>query len=83
MTATGSLADRHPSTQEKFRWLVPNKRLPAGPPATVAQLFADFAAQLLPVVGDGPQFTLALQQLIVAKDCAVRQAIADLDGAGA
>jgi hypothetical protein len=73
------LSARHPSTQEKCRWLEPNPRLPEGSPATVAFMFAEFGNRLLEVARGGPQFTIALQHLIDAKDAAVRQVLADAD----
>ena len=68
---------RHPSVREKCEWLEPNPALPPGPPATVASMFKVVRDQLLELVEDGPQLTLGLQHLIDAKDCTVRQAIAD------
>jgi hypothetical protein len=73
------LASRHPSTQDKMRWLTPNPRLPEGPPAIVSAMFFDFGVALLEKVGDGTQLTLGLQHLIDAKDSAVRQAVADAE----
>lgn len=72
-----SWASRHPSVQEKCEWLEPNPNLPAGAPATVASVFRDARDRLLELAGDGPQLALGLQHLIDAKDCIVRQAIAD------
>lgn len=69
--------DRHPSTREKLRWLVPNPNLPSGTPRTVAYSLWEQGSYLARLLKDGPQLTLALQQLIIVKDCAVRQAIAD------
>lgn len=68
---------RHPSVQEKCRWLTPNPRLPGGTPAIVSAMFADMRDSLLAELGDGPQLALGLQHLIDAKDCMVRQALAD------
>ena len=68
---------RHPSVQEKCGWLDPNPRLPDGTPAIVAAMFADMRDRLLAELEDGPQMALGLQHLIDAKDCLVRQAIAD------
>ena len=73
-------SDRHPSTQEKLRWLVPNPGLPAGTPREVAHYCHAHGVQLAMLCKDGPQLTIALQRLIDAKDAAVRQAIADSDG---
>ena len=75
-------SDRHPATQEKLRWLVPNPKLPAGTPAIVAAQYWQTPGSSWPaLVKDGPQLTIALQRLIDAKDAAVRQAIADSEAA--
>jgi hypothetical protein len=71
------LSARHPSTQEKMRWLEPNPNLPPGTPSAVAELSWQTGENLVGLLGDGPQLTIALQRLIDAKDAAVRQAIAD------
>jgi len=71
--------ERHPATQEKMRWLTPNPHLPQGLPATVSRMFFDLGIKLTGVLADGPQFTIALQRLVDAKDAAVRQAIADIE----
>jgi hypothetical protein len=42
-------------------------------------MFRDMRDQLLRVLEDGPQLLLGLQHLVDAKDCLVRQAIADTD----
>jgi hypothetical protein len=70
-------SDRHPSTQEKLRWLVPNPNLPAGTPSDVSHDCHAHGVRLTELLKDGPQLTIALQRLIDAKDAAVRQAIAD------
>jgi len=72
-------SNRHPSTREKLRWLVPNPGLPAGVPREVAQYFHAHGVGLAELLKDGPQLTIALQRLIDAKDAAVRQAITDSD----
>ena len=69
--------DRHPSTQEKLRWLTPNPNLPHGAPRVVAVECYELGLMLVSALNDGPQLTIALQRLIDAKDAAVRQAIAD------
>ena len=68
---------RHPATQEKLRWLVPNPNLPKGRPSAVSFDFWALGQSLARFLKDGPQLTIALQRLIDAKDAAVRQAIAD------
>lgn len=75
--SANDFTDRHSSTQEKMRWLVPNPNLPEGVPAEVSRYCQHLGVQLVKALKDGPQLTLALQQLIIVKDCAVRQAIAD------
>ena len=70
-------SDRHPSTQEKLRWLVPNPNLPDGVPSQVSYYCQALGERLAVMLKDGPQLTIALQRLIDAKDAAVRQAIAD------
>jgi hypothetical protein len=72
-------SNRHPSTQENLRWLIPNPKLPEGTPSIVAAQLGDAGIELARRVKDGPQLTIALQRLIDAKDAAVRQAIADSD----
>jgi hypothetical protein len=76
---TADLSARHPATRQVARWLTPNPSLPAGAPATVAAVMRDTRDRLLELVGDGPEFTVALRHLVYAKDAAVRQAIADGD----
>lgn len=71
------LSARHPSTQEKMRWLTPNPSLPDGAPSIVSAMCFDFGAALVEKLGDGPQLTIGLQRVIDAKDALVRQAIAD------
>lgn len=73
------LRDRHPSTQEKMRWLTPNPNLPHGTPRVVAVECYELGLMMVAALQDGPQLTIALQRLIDAKDAAVRQAIADQD----
>jgi hypothetical protein len=70
---------RHPSTIENLRWLIPNPHLPTGTPWFVADRFHALGAELVRILHDGPQLTIALQRLIDAKDAAVRQAIADAE----
>jgi len=77
MTPELDISKRHPSTQEKMRWLTPNPNLPAGPPAEVSKDCHLLGLQLIGLLHDGPQLTIALQRLVDAKDAAVRQAIAD------
>jgi hypothetical protein len=77
MSTVHDFSGRHPSTQEKMRWLTPNPNLPPGVPAAVAELSYQMGVNLVGLLNDGPQLTIALQRLVDAKDAAVRQAIAD------
>lgn len=81
VTEPADFSHRHPSTQEKMRWLVPNPNLPSGAPAAVSWAAYALGKELLTLAEDGPQFTIALQRLVDAKDAAVRQAIADAEAA--
>lgn len=67
---------RHPSVQEKMRWLLPNPRLD-GIAADIAMLFWQHGVDLTDILDDGSQLTLGLQHLIDGKDCCVRQALTD------
>lgn len=71
------LSARHPSTQEKMRWLVPNPNLPDGVPAIVSAMCYGLGVGMVEKLADGPQLTIGLQRLVDAKDALVRQAIAD------
>lgn len=51
--------------------------------ARVSAIFHDAAVQLLGEVADGPQLVWALQELVRAKDSAVRQAVLDQRAADA
>ena len=79
---TTDFSGRHPSTQEKLRWLTPNPNLPDGIPAQTAYYCHALGERLAILLNDGPQLTIALQHLIDAKDAAARQAIADGERAG-
>jgi hypothetical protein len=67
---------RHPSVREKCRWLDPHPNL-SGVARAVAYLLQETRNELLDALEDGPQLTLGLQHLVDAKDCLVRQAVAD------
>lgn len=71
------LSARHPSTQEKMRWLTPNPKLTAGLPSIVSAMCYDLGTAMVERLADGPQLTIGLQRLVDAKDALVRQAIAD------
>lgn len=69
------LANRHPSVQEAARWLEPNTNLPPHL-RVISEIFFDAARDLLALVEDSPQLTLALHKMVGAKDCAVRARLA-------
>ena len=71
------LSARHPSTQEKMRWLTPNPNLPDGVPSIVSAMCYDLGCGLVEQLKDGTQLTIGLQRIVDAKDALVRQAIAD------
>ncbi len=72
------LSKRHPATQEKMRCFEYG-HLPEGGPREVSAHFTGLALQLLDILEDGPQFTIALDKLREAKDRAVSQAIVDAE----
>lgn len=69
-------AARHPATQQIMQWFS-YRHLPAGVPREVSERFTVFAGELLGQLGDGPELTAGLRKLLEAKDCLVRQALAD------
>lgn len=70
-------SDRHPAVMEKLRWLDCG-HLPYDL-RIVAEIIAIGVRGILPLVDDGPQLTLALNELIIAKDALVRQRILRLE----
>lgn len=70
------LKHRHPGTQQIMRWFS-YEHLPAGTPRHVSAMCAAMAGELLRGLSDGPELTAGLRKLLEAKDCLVRQAIAD------
>jgi hypothetical protein len=75
MTLTEKYAERHPSTLQVLRWLVPNPNLPmvALTIANQIELTADMMVGHCP---DGPELTTGLRKLLEAKDCLVRAVLA-------
>jgi hypothetical protein len=64
--------DRHTAVEEAAQWLVPNPNL-TGRAKDISEEFAEFAAWLLQAIEkDSPQLTHALNDLVSAKDHAVR-----------
>ncbi|MEU1800911.1 hypothetical protein [Streptomyces sp. NPDC019937] len=62
--------NRHPGTAHLARYFTYD-HLPANL-QTVSRLFHDLAQDLLDLLPDGPELTVALRKLVEAKDCAVR-----------
>lgn len=71
-----AMAGRHPATQQVLRWF-DYGHLPPGKPRTVSAHCAGVAMELAETLQDGPQLEQGLWFLLYAKDCCVRQAIAD------
>lgn len=82
MSLTERYADRRPEVVELLRWLEPNPRLP-DLALHQAQLIEETASRGLVHLGDGPELTAALRKLLEAKDCLVRQALADQEATAA
>ena len=80
--ATGAprplLKDRHPGVQNLMRWLTPNPRL-TGTQQHIASQIHTQAVLFLDLLDDGPELIAGLRHLLDAKDCLVRQSIADED----
>ncbi len=70
------LDKRHPATKQIMLWFR-YEHLPAGQPRHVSDMCAAMAEELLRSLEDGPELTTGLRKLLEAKDCLVRQAIAD------
>lgn len=71
-----SLTGRNPGVQSLVRWLTPNPRL-TGVQQHIAERFHALALQLVADLDDGPELTAGLRKLLEAKDCMIRQSIAD------
>lgn len=72
------LTGRHAATQNMLRWLKPNPRL-TGKQAFVARTVEACADVIAAHCDDGPELVAGLRKLLEAKDCFVRQSIADED----
>lgn len=66
---------RHPSVEQLITWF-DYSHLPPHLQA-VSKPVGELADQMLSVLQDGPELSAGLRKLIEAKDCFVRQAIAD------
>lgn len=71
------LTHRHPSTQAIARWFEYGHL--TEPLQPIARACADTADAMITRLGDGPELTAGLRKLLEAKDCFVRQHIADTD----
>lgn len=67
------LEGRHPSTTGLLRWFEYGHLPP--PLAAVSQRFAVLADELVTLLPDSPELTVALRKLLEGKDAAVRAAI--------
>lgn len=76
MSLTEHYADRDPGTVELLRWLEPNPNLPHRA-ALQARVIEAATFALLDKLGDGAELRAGLRKLLEAKDCFVRQALAD------
>lgn len=77
LTLQEEFSDRHPAVVEALRW-IDGRHLP-NDLQVVVDAIADLVREVLPLVDDGPQLTLALHDLISAKDALVRQRILRLE----
>jgi hypothetical protein len=82
MGLTERAEDRHPGVRQLVRWLEPNPRLP-DLARRQAEAIEEAAARVLEYLGDGPELTAGLRHLLEAKDCFVRQALADQEATAA
>lgn len=76
-------SDRHPSTQNILKWLVPSPgvRKQKGPVATIGNEFLDLADRIMELVEhDSPELTAGLRHLLEAKDAFVRAALDEQPG---
>lgn len=67
---------RHPDTEPLLRWF-DNEHLPPGRARAMSGLLGAMATQVANALTDGPELSAGLRKLLEAKDCFVRQAIAD------
>lgn len=70
------MRDRRHETRHVLEMLEPNSRLD-GIALDVSHLVYDAACDLVAILGDGPELTLALRALWSAKNLAVMQALYD------
>jgi hypothetical protein len=69
---------RHPSTLQLLRWFS-FKHLPSNATRDISHACRNLAEEMIANLNDGPELTTGLRKLLEAKDCFVRQAIADQD----
>jgi hypothetical protein len=70
-----NLEHRHKGTQDVARWF-DFEHLPEGLPRDVSAEFHHMAARVIDNLPDSPELVKALNELLAAKDWAVRAAIA-------
>lgn len=68
-----SAEDRHPSTQQILRYFT-HAHLPEDL-AVISRKFHNLAHELLPLLPDSPELTVAHRKLLEGKDAAVRAAV--------
>lgn len=77
MTFRVNVSLRHAATQNLLRWFEHDHLPPRL--AEVAEPMCELAHRLTAALTDGPELSTGLRHLLEAKDCFVRQRIADLD----
>lgn len=65
---------RHPSTEQMLRYF-DHRHLGPGRPKRVSSKFQGLARELVEMLPDGPELTVALRKLLESKDSAVRHAV--------
>lgn len=70
------MSARHPSTTQLMQWFDAS-HLPKGPIRETSQWVQQLAHNMVEDLKDGPELSAGLRKLLEAKDCFVRQAIAD------
>lgn len=74
------LSGRHPATVHLTGLLSSGTHLPQ-PLRHITDLYENLAQHLVDELGDGPELTVALRDLLTSKDAAVRQRVFDLKAA--
>jgi hypothetical protein len=66
---------RHPATVQVCQWFAYDHL--TGKPKLISRYVESLATQMLVDLTDGPELTAGLRKLLEAKDCFVRQAVAE------